>query len=184
MARFKPKSSDPNVQQPKDIAVGNFSGAVDQIGAYESLAYSLAAHRVNVGDTIVEYYGKGNVRALHDGLRSYDRQVKKLWKELRAAVKKVGGGRKVTDAGSVLDSLVEAEFEDYYSEQLTSSGPDRGRYTDIETEANPLHTRPEKPRRKKRKSGRKKPYARERKGGGKKANPGVNVRSLVAKAMK
>lgn len=51
-------------------------------------------------------------------------------------------------------------------------------------ETNPKHTRPEKPRRKKRKTGRpSKPYGRERKGGGKRKNP-ISVRSLVARALK
>ena len=54
-------------------------------------------------------------------------------------------------------------------------------------ESNPLHTRPEKPRKKKRKKGRKQPYARARKGGGKRNPDGKKVsgvRSLVSRALK
>ena len=47
---------------------------------------------------------------------------------------------------------------------------------------NPKHTRPEKPRKKKRKT-RKEPYARGRKGGGKRKNP-ISVTKLVNDAMK
>ena len=55
-------------------------------------------------------------------------------------------------------------------------------------ENNPKHTRPEKPRKKKRKGKRAQPYARTRPGGGRRGNPKKKkvsgVRSLVSKALK
>jgi hypothetical protein len=159
MARHKPKYAD--AQPPKFVAASNFSGAVDQIDAYGgSLAYSLAAHRVNVGDTVVEYFGKGNMQALHEGLRSYDRQVKKLWKQLEDAAKKASGGAK-----SVLLSFVEKQHAEYSKMQFWGEGPDGGRYTEIQTEANPARS------------------DSRRNKSSKKRNP-VSVRKLVNDAMK
>ena len=169
MAKHKPKRS--GADAPKVIAASNFATAVDQLGEYESLAYLLAVYRVNTGDTIVEYYDKGNVRALHEGLRSYDRQVKKLWQELKRAVGLAEDfGR--TPATQVLHAWVELQKDDYYTKQLSRSGPSRGRFSEIETEANP-----------RRKATKKRSSKKATKKPTRKKNP-VSVRKLVNEAMK
>lgn len=85
---------------------------------------------------------------------------------------------------------------DPYAEEMTIKQAERkwGRAVDAAHRAqskarkkNPFHTRPKKPGKKKRKSGRPSaPYSRARAGGGRRKNPkkATNVRSLVAKALK
>ena len=164
MAKRRRKSRHEEPQPPKYIAGSNFDAAVDQTADYDSLAHALAAYRVNVGDTVVESYGKANVRALHTALRTYDRSVTKLWKQLEDHAEKASVPAKWVFSAWVKQQR--SEYEHYFGRRRES------RYGDIETEANPSHTQPGKSR----KGGREKRSSKKR-------NP-VSVRKLVNDAMK
>ena len=156
MARRKvPEGTYP----PKDIAASNFDAAVDQLRDYESLASALIGYRDNVGDTIVEYYGD-DIRALHEGLRSYDRRIKKLWVQLKAAAGSMRG-----DAKKVFVTWVEQQEQEYYGGFAWPGRLEESHYGHIETEAP-------------------NPRGRKSKKNPKSTKRVTNVRSLVSKALK